>query len=322
MVSFQTHEISPTESIGDQLKSKRIAKELTLAEVEAATRIRVKYLEALEANDAAGLPSGTVAKGLLKTYCEYLGIDYKRIDSTFTKQLEKRKQYSFKAKFMPSSFSVTPKTLLVLFSILIVAAVLAYLSFQISGFAAPPALKVTSPAADAQVSAKEIVIEGTVDAGAELFLNEQILKTDINGYFKETFNLQPGNNNLKFTARNTLGRETIIERNVVANFLETTLTPTPSKGGAPATSKNILVEVNITTADSWVTVMVNGKQAYSGLMSAGSTRSFSGTEIVIDSGKPSSTEIVVNGKKWDNIPRTDGVIKDFKINQKVINNRN
>ncbi len=57
------------------LAEARAAKGASLAEVEAGTRIRQKYIEALENGDFADLPRGAVARGFLRTYAEYLGLD-------------------------------------------------------------------------------------------------------------------------------------------------------------------------------------------------------------------------------------------------------
>lgn len=61
--------------LGRLLAEARTAKELSLAQVEAATRIRQKYLAALESGNYDVLPRGTVARGFLRTYASYLNLD-------------------------------------------------------------------------------------------------------------------------------------------------------------------------------------------------------------------------------------------------------
>jgi cytoskeletal protein RodZ len=61
--------------LGRLLAEARSAKELTLADVETATRIRQKYLQALENGEYARLPRGATARGLLRVYAGYLGLD-------------------------------------------------------------------------------------------------------------------------------------------------------------------------------------------------------------------------------------------------------
>ena len=61
--------------LGGLLREARTARELSLADVESVTRIRQKYLEALETGDFATLPRGAVARGFLRTYATFLGLD-------------------------------------------------------------------------------------------------------------------------------------------------------------------------------------------------------------------------------------------------------
>src|SRR4051794_9724321 len=48
---------------------------IDIAEVEAATKIRAKYLRALENEEFALLPGNTFVKTFMRTYAEYLGLD-------------------------------------------------------------------------------------------------------------------------------------------------------------------------------------------------------------------------------------------------------
>ena len=61
--------------LGRLLREARTARELNMADVELVTRIRQKYLEALESGDFASLPRGAVARGFLRTYATFLGLD-------------------------------------------------------------------------------------------------------------------------------------------------------------------------------------------------------------------------------------------------------
>ena len=61
--------------IGQRLRQAREAKELSLADVEAQTRIRQRYLSALESGDWDELPNPVAARGFLRTYATFLGLD-------------------------------------------------------------------------------------------------------------------------------------------------------------------------------------------------------------------------------------------------------
>ena len=61
--------------IGNSLREARLRQGLDFPRVEADTKIRGKYLEALEAERFEILPAETYVKGFLRTYAEYLGLD-------------------------------------------------------------------------------------------------------------------------------------------------------------------------------------------------------------------------------------------------------
>lgn len=64
-------------SPGEQLRTAREDRGLTLDDVHAATHIRTEYLTALEQDDFAALPGEAVARGFLRNYARYLGLDPK-----------------------------------------------------------------------------------------------------------------------------------------------------------------------------------------------------------------------------------------------------
>ncbi len=61
--------------IGSSLREARERKNLQLPEVERATRIRTKYLQALEDERFDILPGAAYAKGFLRTYADYLDLE-------------------------------------------------------------------------------------------------------------------------------------------------------------------------------------------------------------------------------------------------------
>jgi cytoskeleton protein RodZ len=61
--------------IGNSLRDARQRKELDFPELEQGTKIRAKYLRALEDEAFETLPGPTYVKGFLRTYADYLGLD-------------------------------------------------------------------------------------------------------------------------------------------------------------------------------------------------------------------------------------------------------
>lgn len=73
--SNQRTSVAPVQSLGALLRERREAMGVSLAEVEAATRIRQKYLSAIENDEWHLLPGEVVGRGFLRNYGEYLGVD-------------------------------------------------------------------------------------------------------------------------------------------------------------------------------------------------------------------------------------------------------
>jgi cytoskeleton protein RodZ len=62
-------------SIGETLREARMRQRLDIADVENRTKIRAKYLRALENEEFGMLPGPTFVKTFLRTYAEMLGLD-------------------------------------------------------------------------------------------------------------------------------------------------------------------------------------------------------------------------------------------------------
>lgn len=61
--------------IGNTLREARLRRALDIADCESATKIRAKYLRAMEEEQFEVLPGATYVKGFLRTYAEYLELD-------------------------------------------------------------------------------------------------------------------------------------------------------------------------------------------------------------------------------------------------------
>jgi hypothetical protein len=61
--------------IGNSLREARVRQGLEYPQIELATKIRAKYIRALEDEQFGVLPAHTYVKGFLRTYAEFLGLD-------------------------------------------------------------------------------------------------------------------------------------------------------------------------------------------------------------------------------------------------------
>jgi cytoskeleton protein RodZ len=75
--------------IGDQLRETRMRNRIDIADVEATTKIRAKYLRALENEEWDLLPGQTFVKTFLRTYAEYLGLDARNLVEEYRARYER-----------------------------------------------------------------------------------------------------------------------------------------------------------------------------------------------------------------------------------------
>jgi cytoskeleton protein RodZ len=76
-------------SIGNRLREARTRRGLGFDEAEAATKIRARYLRALEAEQFDLLPGPTFARTFLRTYADFLGLDARLLVEEYRTQHER-----------------------------------------------------------------------------------------------------------------------------------------------------------------------------------------------------------------------------------------
>jgi cytoskeleton protein RodZ len=74
--------------IGEVLKRARSRKQIDISAVEERTKIRIKYLRAMEQDEWDVLPSRAYAKGFLRTYASLLGLDADALVDEYRRQYE------------------------------------------------------------------------------------------------------------------------------------------------------------------------------------------------------------------------------------------
>src|SRR3954447_25419329 len=83
--------------IGATLREARMRRRLDITEVEQATKIRAKYLRAMEDEEWELLPGPTFVKTFLRTYADYLGLDSRLLVEEYRQRFER-----------PSAHDLTP----------------------------------------------------------------------------------------------------------------------------------------------------------------------------------------------------------------------
>ena len=117
--------------IGNSLREARLRQGYELPRVEADTKIRAKYLRALEEERFEVLPGETYVKGFLRTYAEYLGLDGQlyvdEFNSRFTREEEplappRPRRQAARARAVESNFVIVALAGIIAVTILVVVA--------------------------------------------------------------------------------------------------------------------------------------------------------------------------------------------------------
>lgn len=75
--------------VGAVLRKARSRRKVELKEVEAATRIRHRYLRAIEDEEWDVLPGGVYTRGFIRTYATFLGLDGERLVEDYRAGVER-----------------------------------------------------------------------------------------------------------------------------------------------------------------------------------------------------------------------------------------
>jgi cytoskeleton protein RodZ len=81
-------------SIGEQLRLARQERGIPLREISDQTRISIRYLEAIEANDFKRLPGGVYNRNFVKAYARCIGYDEKEAIEAYSRYVREHGEAS------------------------------------------------------------------------------------------------------------------------------------------------------------------------------------------------------------------------------------
>jgi cytoskeletal protein RodZ len=200
--------VEPAPSLPERLLTARERKGVDLYRAERDTKIRARYLAALERGDYRELPGAVYTKGFLRNYALYLGLDPDEVLLQWRRERGESRE--------PQAVITVPRPIvnprpgltfspsLVVFALLSVAVLVfaAYLGVQLLRFAKPPTIAVTNPAVavvEVDESATEYVLRGTSSAGATISIatpgrDPYSVSADADGAWNATVELRRGQN--------------------------------------------------------------------------------------------------------------------------------
>ncbi len=205
-------------TVGSILEEARIAKNLTLEDVEKVTKIRAKFLDAIEQDAYHLLPSPIYAKGFVKNYGEYLGLDSTRVMAFFRRQTVDVKRSAIlphKSEDIESKgLRITPGRFIALIVGTFIFVFLVYFGFQYQKLYMPPTLTITTPTQESIVKEKKLDIFGTTNPDATITVNGVSVTVRSDGRFFTQITAEPGVNTITIVATSRFGKTTTVVRKV------------------------------------------------------------------------------------------------------------
>ena len=208
MSLFKTKKISSVRTVGARLKLVRKRKGISIEDAEEATKVRAKYLEAIEKDNWSEFPSRVYVLGFVRRYAELLDLNSEKILEEFKIEFGRAKtttKKDHKTAFLPK-FVVTPKLIVLAIVILLIAGVIAYLAVSIGRFSRPPTIEITSPREEVIVD-RSLLIDGKTQSTAIVEINNQLVGVDDSGHFSQKVELSEGLNIFEIKSKSRLGKE-------------------------------------------------------------------------------------------------------------------
>jgi cytoskeletal protein RodZ len=203
---------------GQLLQTARLARKLELEEVSRITKIRPNFLQWLETDEFNQLPNATVAKGFIRNYSVFLGLNPEQVLAVFRRDFIENEQGQIVPRGIVDPVGKsnlwTPKSTIIALVVLVFTLLGSYLGYQFWLLMGPPSLVVSSPAVNITTSIDNIEVTGKTDPEATIRVNNDLVTLDKGGDFFVRVLLKPGQNQLTVVATGKSGREAKITRNV------------------------------------------------------------------------------------------------------------
>jgi cytoskeletal protein RodZ len=213
--------------LGDALRLKREQMGVTLPQAAEDTRIREKFLQAIESGDYQSLPGTVYTKGFLRNYAGYLSLDAEEMLALYTGERggsEPARTFAPMRPLVKRSFIFTPTVLVPVAVLAGVVLFLGYIYYQFTNFAVAPRVDITDPPGDAVSQSAEYTVKGKTNPDGRITVRVSPGLETINdvhpardGTFTVTVPLKPGPNHIEVQVLDPAGKLAQASRTIQLN---------------------------------------------------------------------------------------------------------
>ena len=283
-----------------ELKTKREALGLSLADLFQRTRISVSYLQAIENNDFHLLPVSVYTKNFIKTYASTLGIDSEPILINYENYLNSRKGIqTLSSKDVSERKNIiariaNPKTYLGIASVLIIVGIVTWLISK-------------------QYQSSSDIINSTRRIAVAIPENkEQIVNSPVN----TTVPISQQKKATPELALNEINKQSQVKAQSISSKMENNAEK-PTKEQVSLSVKNVQPAVNSEEAslliisaieETWIRIKADQNPSFQVLLKPGEKFERKAVSFYMDIGNAGGIKIQFKGKNIENLGKSGQVI--------------
>lgn len=306
-------------TLGEKLQKIRIEHRMSLVEVSRATKIQVKYLEAIEKGVYTALPAEVYVRGFLRGYARCLGCDEAAILRLYEREQEIQASLGATPQTVDTKrlsgvkwpvFVVTARMVWAMIITVAVLVTFVYLFREYYAFVSAPRLIIHEPIDQDIVFHADLFVRGETDKRARVSINGEPVSVDAEGNFVEKLLLQPGLNIIDISAVNRFEKERRETIRIDAAFIpeqavhdEDSLTP--------EAQHRVSLVVSAPEQTIQITVLADGIKVWSGALVSGEKKSITAErEISLSSDNGRATYVEVGSEPARALSAEEQPVKD------------
>ncbi|HLZ48182.1 MAG TPA: helix-turn-helix domain-containing protein [Candidatus Limnocylindria bacterium] len=261
--------------LGDALRLQREQMGVTLEQAADDTRIRLKFLQAIESGDYQSLPGNVYTKGFLRNYAEYLNLEPDEMVALYVGErggIEPLRTFAPMKPLVKRSFIFTPTVLVPVVVLAGIVLFVVYFYYQFTSFAVAPHVDITDPPGDAISQSPQFTLKGKANPDGRITVTVSPgldpipeVKPNADGTFSVTVPLKPGANHVQVEVLDPSGKQAKASRTIQLSPVVSNDQPAPQliveQPANGSTYTNAPVTVSGRVDKSVASVTVNGAAA-------------------------------------------------------------
>lgn len=198
-------------TVGNLLKNEREKAGYTFQQIEKATKIRSKNLEAIEQSDWDQFSSHTYIMGMVRSYGKFLKINEDKLLAVFRREYEQKdeikSQSNIQKKFIPHA-----QRTFRLIVIIVIISLVSYFGYQLKLFFSPPHVTIINPTQTVFKNEKKVELVGKTEKESIVMVNGERVYQNKENVFRIFIPLANPENKVVIEVVGANGKKTVLKR--------------------------------------------------------------------------------------------------------------